>query len=266
MFQWKRGVRHALVPVVVVIGGSAALAFGFGVADAEKLGEGIGRFAAVAFALGLGISYLAQTGRRNQAIVASVLFGAALAALAVVIVVGASHRTQPLPERDRVPLRATDVAGERRLVHPTLGFSILHPGGAFTESPQMAALMRAGNPDDPTVHYYAYADPQPTAGLIIGIINDTGSSRAAFTEAVRGMRSGLDKQARGAGAVEIVDDQITWDAVPPHARLHAVMAGAHVRLDAYALRPEHHAPVIAVVMVMSRDADALANVRASFRP
>ena len=55
MFRWKRGLLHALIPFGLAVAGGLVLLLVAQPADPEKLGEGVGRFGAVCFVLGLGI-------------------------------------------------------------------------------------------------------------------------------------------------------------------------------------------------------------------
>src|SRR3954471_15420042 len=94
MFRWKRGLLHALIPFGLAIAGGLALLFLKPAADPEKLGEGVGRFAATCFVAGLAISYLVQTGRKKAAVGASVALIAGVGALVAMIVVTGHDRPQ----------------------------------------------------------------------------------------------------------------------------------------------------------------------------
>lgn len=260
MFRWKRGVLHALIPFGLAIAGGLAILVTKNPADPEKLGEGVGRFAFCAFIAGLGISYLAQTGRKKAALWASLALVAAVGALAAIIATTAPR--QRLHAADRAPLVDRVIDGSHRLVHPTLGFSILRPPASYQDSPQMAAAMGV---DDPDTVAYAYADMPAQSGLIVAVIANAGESRSAFEEVVAGVRRGILKsmtaQLGSAAKLEWVRNDITGDDVHLEAHLHAVLQGLHMQLDIHALHPSS----IVSITVLARDATTLADVLASFR-
>ncbi len=68
-FSWKTGLKHAgLAVLFVVLLGLAALFLTYDhVQDPEKLGEGVGRFAAFSGMLAIGVSWAWQTGRARLA-------------------------------------------------------------------------------------------------------------------------------------------------------------------------------------------------------
>src|SRR5688500_12561632 len=149
-FSWKRGILHGLVPVVLLIAASGAVAAFGDVADPKKLGEGTGRLAVFVLAIGIGISYLLQTGRRG--------LGLAAGGLPVFLLVRPRGGTPaPLTASERASLELVEEAGQRRLRHPAFGFSILHPGPTYTMSPEMASVM-AKTLNDPAAHFQAWAD------------------------------------------------------------------------------------------------------------
>ncbi len=89
-FSWKQGLVHALVPLayVMVVGG---LLSGLNVvARPYELGRALGRASVFLMLAALGVSYLAQTGRRGPAIglgvaLAVVVVGGTVAALVVML-------------------------------------------------------------------------------------------------------------------------------------------------------------------------------------
>jgi hypothetical protein len=80
-FSWRRGLLHALVPFAVLIVSTVTIAAAADVADPRRFGEGVGRLSVFVFGGGFGVSYLAQTGRKQWALAAGVAGAALLVAV-----------------------------------------------------------------------------------------------------------------------------------------------------------------------------------------
>lgn len=267
MFRWKRGVLHGAIAFGLVIVGGLALFLTTHPVNAEKAGEGVGRFSVFAFLAGIGISYLVQTGRKKAALGVVVALVAGIAGIVALVV--ATPHARPLRAADRAPLVDTNVGGQARLRHPTFGFSIARPPSGYKPSPQMAAAMGAAG-DDPGTAVYAYAEEPPTGALIVTMMAGAGGSREDFTRSIRGIRRGLEesmgKQLGSAAKLEIVQDDVTGDEAHLEAHLHAVAQGVHIQVVAHALPAEAaHPEAIVSVMVVSPDPATLADVLTSFQ-
>jgi hypothetical protein len=218
---------------------------------------------AVAFAA----SWLRQTGRRRVAIglvVALFVVGAGISAALIGLAPG-KRKPDPLTSAEKAPLVVVDEGGQRRLRHPALGFSILHPGPGFRESAEVtAAIRRAG--DDPETHAYGFMDPDSRSTLVIALMKGMGGSRAALSEHLDGLQRGM---AGSVGSTELrwVGKQVTWDDRRRVGRLSALVAGTvHVEVAAYALESPGRPPFIVNLTMSAADADRPAAVLASFRP
>lgn len=93
-FSWKQGLLHALIPLafVMLVGG---LLSGLGqVADPFRFGQGLGRASFFLMLVALGLSYLAQTGRRRLARVLAITLTVAVVGATIVGLVAllATHR------------------------------------------------------------------------------------------------------------------------------------------------------------------------------
>lgn len=259
-FSWKRGLKHAVLPFLLVIVAAGVVFAVRPPKNPEKFGEGIGQLAAVIGALAFGASYLGQTGRRVGAILLSIVIVGSLGALAAVFVIEAPKR-QVLSEADRRSLVESSDGGERWLRHPTLGFAIHHPGEGFAEAPQFASMLEAKGGGDDTV-YYAYADAQPTAVLVVGVALARIDSSEDFARTVDDIESGIrDSAAKQApdAKLEVVEHTIDWDS-GRDARIHVVFAGAHMRLHVFARKRVDGASYVVILGAMSQSADALDNV------
>lgn len=236
MFSWKRGILHALIPFAAVIALGLLVVAVKDVADPEKFGEGLGRFAVVSLLAGMAVSYLFQTGKRKAGW--GVLAGFVLVIGAVAFVL---FTIDPRPEIDRRALIDDGVT----LRHPSLGFTLKRPPADFHDAPQLVKGM--GDQGKDTV-IYAYAPATPGVGLIIGVIWGTDH----FDAVVRGVKRGLLK----SGATWD-DEQIGTDV----AHLRAHIRTISMRVD---LHQVHGA--IVTLNVMSPDPNALADVISSFQP
>jgi len=267
MFRWKRALLHALIPFGLVIVGGFVLFAVTSPVDAEKAGEGVGRFAGVALVAGLGISYLAQTGRQK----AAALLGVGLVVLISVVVglVAMPPRARPLRAADRAPLVEVEIDGKPRLKHPTLGFSILRPPTGYHDSPQIAAAM-GGLTRDPGSVVYAYAEDPPQGGLIVTVMNNHAGSRRDLQEFLDGIQHGIESSVRSqlgeSTKVQIDRKDVTGDDAHLEAHLHAVVNGVHMQVNGYPLDVPERPPVIVNVMVVGPEATLMADVLASFRP
>jgi hypothetical protein len=241
-FSWKRGFKHALIPVALVIVAAVVLSTTRHIADPEKFGEGVGRFAAVCLGLGLGISALIQKGKHG----AAWALGLSLAGLIVggtIYLVVAERAPRAHVVVDHSPL----VEDGLRLRHPSLGFSIRRPPASFKLSPQVAASMGTMDPDVVT---YAYAEDPPTSVLAVSVMY--GMTGDDLGDAVKGIKAGLSK----GGPVRWIRD----DLGKTEAHIHGVVSGAHVQVAAYQLPT-----AVVTVMTVALEADTLADVLASFQ-
>lgn len=265
-FSWKRGLKHAVLPFLLVIVAAGVVVVVRPPKNPEKFGEGTGQFAFVIGALAFGASYLAQTGRRAAALVVAVATFGLLFAITSVVVFGWTNHPK-LDPRDRVPLVEYSDNGERWLRHPTLGFALRHPGEGFKEAPQFAGLMARGAGSDDTL-YYAYADAEPSAILMVGIAPEGADSAEDLGKTVdgieRGMRDSAAKQTPDA-KLEVIERTISWDS-GRDARLHIALAGAHMRLHVFARKRPDGTPYIVILGAMSKSADALEREIAELRP
>jgi hypothetical protein len=257
MFRWKRGLLHALIPFGLAIAGGLALLVVKEPVDPEKLGEGVGRFAFFMLLAGLGISYLAQTGRKKAAWLAALALVGGIGALAAVL--ATAHGPRRVHAADRAPLVDDGV----RLRHPTFGFSILRPPASYHEAPQIAAAMGIDDPDTVT---YAYAETPPRGGLVIAIIANAALTKADFTRAIAGIRHGMDKamaaQANTVpGAVHWLRDEVSGDDAHLVGHLHAEVNQLDVRITAVSLPS-----AIVTITVLAQDATTLADVLESLQP
>ena len=255
MFRWKRGLLHALIPFGLAVAGGLVLLLVVHPADPEKLGEGVGRFGAACFVAGLGISYLAQTGRKKAALTASLALVAGVGTLVALLLVTMSD-AKPVPTaRDRAPLLEVSLDGKPHLKHPTLGFTLLRPPAGYHESPAMAAAMGA---QDPGTITHAYAEDPPRAGLVVSVLFGVSDLRESVRDVKRGLESAMASQAGPDAKIVYARDDIAAEA----AHLHAVVNNAiHIHIDAYAL---HDRDAVAMIMAVAGDATTLVDVVESY--
>jgi hypothetical protein len=270
-YSWKRGLLHGLIWVVLVIAAGGIIAASAGNADPEKIGEGTGRFALFALVLGVGISYLFQTGKRTLGWVAAAILFAGIAGLTVFAITYEREPAPPLTASDRAPLELVEVGGERRLRHPAFGFSILHPGPTFTMSPEMAGQMKKAL-NDPSTQFHAWADMGAGSILVVGLVNGRGTSREDLERTIDGFEKGMTEAAGGKPAAGVVvkreSREVSWER--RQARLHTTVTmdavKAHVRVTAHGIEPAGKPPAIVVLISFATQTDALTGVLDSFQP
>jgi len=263
VFRWKRALLHALIPFGLVIAVGLVALIVTDPVDPEKAGEGVGRFAAVAFVIGVAISYLWQTGKKLAAKLTALGLVLFVAALAIGLVTADTH-----PRRhsvaDRSPLVEVTVNGQVRLRHPLYGFSILRPPKGYAEAPELVAQL--GVAGDPDSAYYAFAETPPTAIAVVGVMNDVGATRDDFAAVTHGIRRGLTGAASGKDMqVQTLRDDTTGTDGHLVQHLHFIVSGAHIQINAYQLQTRG-VSAVASVMVLGQDATTLADVLDSFQP
>ena len=253
-FSWRRGLLAGAPIAALTIGYFAwlrrsapspeAALRGWWVIALLVLGE---------IVLSLGTSYLSQTGRKEIAKLVSV--GAALALLGGVWWYG--HRPGSTVFTDEE--RAAFVIGEQRLVHPTLGFSVLNPGPGFVATGSQAFRSNA--------QFYVFTDRAAGEALTIGLFKGQGDSAHSLRELVYSMAGQASALAGGSGArVRVVQLDVP-ETDPPRGDLHAIIgAGKHYRLRAYGWNRPGKAPIAVMIAILSSSPDAHADVLASFQP
>ncbi len=256
MFRWKRGLLHALIPFGLAIAAGLVLLLVTDPVDPDKLGEGVGRFGAACFVAGLGISYLAQTGKQRAAVVASIALVAGIGVLVALIVVTKPPARAHATARDRAPLREVSIGGAPHLEHPTFGFTLLRPPAGYHDSPALAATMGLQDPD--TISY-AYAEEPPQGGLVVSVLLGDRDLPASVRGVRKGLESAMTAQLGPEAKLRYVRDEIGVD----EAHVYAVVNDAlHLHINAYQLRDRD---AIVMVVVVGATATQLADVLDSFQ-
>jgi hypothetical protein len=210
VFSLKRGLLHAAIAL------GAVLAAGLGVAllvhpvSYEKFGEGIGQFAIFSTMAAFGASYLFQTGRRTWGWVTVGAYGALVVVVAVAVIVAAGQRDErarpaPLTPAERAPLEQVAEGDTLLLRHPTLGFSLPHPGPAFTEIDQAELRRLARGMFEPGMQVYGWFDETAGAVLVVGLMKDVGSR-----EELEGFQQGFVQALREQPGSRLEVNTVTW--------------------------------------------------------
>src|SRR6185369_3883666 len=145
---------------------------------------------------------------------------------------------------ERAPFAEVDRGGERRLSHPTLGFSILHPGPGFVATGSQAFRADA--------QFYAFADQAAGESLTVGVFKGQGQSPWSLRKLVDQMGAHASTLAGGSGArVQVVAMDVP-DADPPRGEMHAIIGkNRHFRLRAYGWDRRGQPPVAVIVAIYS---------------
>jgi hypothetical protein len=269
-WSWKRALLHAGLTfgAVVALGAAAFAVLQRPASNATRFGEGVGRLSVFTAAVVFAASWLGQTGRRRAAIglVAGfvALAGGLFAVLTLMPGGPGAHRARALTPADRAPLVVVEAGGQRRLRHPTLGFSLLHPGPAFRDAPEVAAAMSGGN--DPDAINYGFLDPASQSALAVSVMYAMGGSREKLSEHLDGVQRGLASSPVGKSDLRWLNKEITWDEHRHVGRLSVSIAGeTRVELASYAVAPAGGDPFIVNLFVMTRQPERFADLLASFR-
>jgi hypothetical protein len=266
--SWGRALVHAVLAFVAVLAGGAVLAGVLGMAgsDAHEAGQSIGRLAGLMAAAAFGGSYLLQTRRRGAALALAIAFVALVGAgVAAGIMNRSPHRDSSLTAAEKAPLVIADEDGERRLRHPGLGFSIMHPGPKFLEAPELAKP-KPGRKHDDTTQEYAFADREGRSVLLVSVMKGMGGTRDKLTEHLDGVQRGFVGSLPEGAPLHWEDKQVRWTDERREVRLvGAFGSGMGVQIAAYSMIRDGQEPFIVNVMMIAPDADRYASVTESFR-
>ena len=161
--------------------------------------------------------------------------------------------------KERAPFVAVDRNGERRLLHPALGFSILHPGAGLVPSASQAYGANA--------HFYVFTDQAGGEALTVGLFKGFGGSSASLQGPSRGdgqagrrarRQDGRSRAGRSSGGAR---HQSTACGAPRDHRRRPALPAERLRLEA-----PGQSPLAVVIAMMSSGADAHSDVLASFQP
>jgi uncharacterized membrane protein YgdD (TMEM256/DUF423 family) len=269
-WSWKRSLLHAALAfgVAVAIGAAAFAVLQRPESNATKFGEGVGRLSVFTAAVVFAASWLRQTGRRRAAIGLVAGFVALLGGLFAVLTVlprgPGAHRVRALSSADRAPLVVVEAGGQRRLRHPTLGFSLLHPGAGFRDAPEVAAAMSDGR--DPDAINYGFQEPASQSALVVSVMYGMGGSREKLSEHLDGVQRGVAGSVVGKSDLRWLNKEISWDDHRHVGRLSVSIAGqTRMELASYSVAPAGGDPFIVNLFVMTRQPDRFADLLASFR-
>jgi hypothetical protein len=253
--DWRKGALKAIAPAALVLayllwrnGGTLPTSPRFWGLLLVIIGpELVGAVAA---------EHLSRTGRGAAGKLISLasiawLFGATA-------LLAAKTNAATLTDAERAPFVVDESEGERRLRHPTLGFSILHPGPGFTA--ERAVAFR------PDAEFYSYVDPAAASRLIIGLFKGQGGSSASLRELLESMASQADALGGPARVPARVLDLSTSPTGPPRGVLRIALGdGRLFRTAGYGWRTADGTPFAVLVAVIARAEDASSDVLASFR-
>jgi hypothetical protein len=230
-------------------------------------------------------SYLLQKGYRKlgTAIVAVAL---ALLVLPVVSLYRARNTMPPagpgagpndrpyatLPDDESVPLETVEESGVRKLRHPKLGFSVLHPGAdyfeqhvaAFEADTKLSQIAGGRN----WTKSYVFSKKAGGAALGITIANGVGRTEQELqklaSEVEEDFVFATRAQQGGDVKVEHLRNEVMWNDRYREATRGFHIANLHCTIKAHAFHPANHPPYVVLLMASSQDPAELDGVLASF--
>src|SRR4051812_34948284 len=131
-FNWRRGLGPSLLLMAATVGYAAWIGRAHSGHQAIRFWAIVAVFVLGELVLALATSYLAQNGREGLSRL--LRGGVTIAFLGGALWFGNRVSSTVFTNEERVAFVAVDRNGERRLLHPALGFSILHPGPGFVPS------------------------------------------------------------------------------------------------------------------------------------
>jgi len=209
-FSLRRGLLHALFALGAVIAAGVALALLARPVGMEAFGRGLAQFAAFTAFAAFGASYLFQAGRRMWGWVTVGAYGALVAAAVIVLatvlpVQREGSQPAPLTPAERAPLEQVTEGDAVRLRHPTLGFSLPHPGPAFAEIDDAELRRLARGMFEPGMQVYGWFDETAGAVLVVGLMKDVGSR-----EELEGFQAGFLEALREQPGSRLERNTVTW--------------------------------------------------------
>lgn len=254
--DWRRGLAKALVPAVPAFG--YLLWRNGGTLPGSIMFWGLIALVLVPeMAAASAGHYLEQTGRPG----AGKLVGfAGLAWLFVgCLLLATNLKPVTLADAERAPLVSVDVDNQRRLRHPTLGFSLLHPGPGFVASDSTVFGRSA--------HFYSFTDSEARVRFTVGLFKGKGGSAGSLRDLLEAMSKNADALGGRAGVPPRVDKlEVSADGAP-RGTLEMVLAdGRHLRTKAHGWRAADATPYAILMTVMAHSYAPGSAVLASFRP
>ena len=267
--SWLHAGAHATGPALLTAAAAAAV---LGALRGQLIDPQTFAFAAtvlvgVVALASLGCSVLWQTGARQMAL-AGVTFVAVSTAGALLFVVRALQMptvsTDALTLDERVPLVVVRDGAARRLTHPVLGFSILHPGPAW----EPADPASGGLGSDDAMHLWAYMAQDELNVLMVGLVRGARS--------LDGLQALLEALWTGAGgaisgaSTHRIAEPAGADPGGGHPEVSlegALTSGVHLLARAHSvhLGPLRRGYVVLVAAFTTRPATVSAVVQ-SYRP
>ena len=172
---------------------------------------------------------------------------------------GAKAEAATLTNAERAPFVTIDDGGERRLRHPALGFSVLHPGAGFVLEGAQAFRRDA--------HFYSFVDGAAAERMVIGLFKGQGESSASLRKLLETMGRQTDTLGGDAKSPARVAEVETSPGDPPRGGLKIALGdGRHFQIAGYGWRAADGTPFAILVAVMARAPEAGTEVLASFRP
>jgi hypothetical protein len=209
-FNWRRGLGPSLALIAATVGYAAWIGRANSGHQAIRFWAIVAVFVLGEVVLALATSYLAQTGREGLS--RFIRGGVTIAFLGGAFWFGDRVSGTVFTNEERAPFVAVDRNGERRLLHPALGFSILHPGPGFVPSASQAYRANA--------HFYVFTDQAGGEALTVGLFKGFGGSSASLRDLIE--EDGARGRATACGASR---DHRRRPA-PPHERLRLEASGA----------------------------------------
>lgn len=222
-WSWRRGLGHAALVLALVVAAGVIVVLVGGVKDPRRFGEGLGRFAIAAMLAALGISWLAQTGRKTAAWAAGLGAAAVIGAVAAAVVISLENAALRLSPGERADLALVNTDDQRWLEHPVLGFAVRHPGPSFEPAPAVSAAL-AGQDADEGMATWGFIDA--TTGEALAVMAVKGiDTREELNGFLRGFRESLGR----AGAT-IEREDVVWSDERREVRLELGLAAGGARV------------------------------------
>lgn len=217
----------------------------------------------------------ASTTAPNPPVSTSFKLGVAVVVVAAVLVLGLALKravdkggAHPLSAEDRAELVVSGQGEATVLSHPELGFKLRHPGPSFFPSKEAESQLRRRFGDDST-RFYAFADVRAGHMLYVTLSRRPGLDAEGFAHMVDNVTTVFTQQtfARVDEGASVETPERTFDHPRGTARVHKSLGGgaAHVRVGAWKSTFGRQESYVVLVVGVSRQADALADVIDSFR-
>jgi hypothetical protein len=144
--------------------------------------------------------------------------------------------------------------------------SFAYPGDEYSSSPEVAESMRSRIGDQGSFQIYVYTSQQTHRTIVFGVTSGDAESRDVLERQL----AALERDSGNNPNVHVVEHEVIWTDARHEARGHLARSTPsgemHIRARILVVKPKDHEAMAVSLVVISPEADGLANVLESLAP